>query len=324
MVRAVDGEVPIVFGVDVEPDIRPTSATDPIGLDGFDACIDWLEDLRGRFEHVTGRPVNYSWFLRMDPQIEVLGGSADALALNACPQLERLRRKGDTIGLHTHAGRWDRQGGEWIVDHGDPDWVGHCIRTAFGAYERVFGEPCRSHRFGDRWESPAALDLLASLGAVVDLTREPGKPATQRVDLSARATGEVPSSLHMRSVPTRHAQSAMWNLPLTAGDPGMALEMPIRVARRIRFAGQTFRRPLTIYRRYRSPAAYWEVVERVVDELPVPYIALVVRSDLPLTAQIDYARPIMEALVERPFARRLRFTGPTEVVTDLSSPAVDR
>jgi hypothetical protein len=313
----VEGEVPIVFGVDVEPDVRPTSATEPMGLDGFAACIDWLEALRPRFAEVTGKPVNYSWFVRMDPQMEVLGGSADSLAVRAFPQLDRLRSGGDKVGLHTHAGRWDRDRDAWIVDHGDPDWVAHCIRTAFGAYAEVFGEPCRIHRFGDRWESPAALDLLASLGAVVDLTREPGKPRTDRVDMSAAATGEIPSSLHMRSVPTRHGQSGMWTLPLTAGDPGMALSLPIRLARRIRFAGQTLRRPLTIYRSYSSPDAFWDVVERVVDDLPVPYIALVVRSDLPLTPPIEYARPIMEALVGRPFARRLRFTDPADVVAGL-------
>lgn len=324
MVLAVDGRVPIVFGVDVEPDVRPTSATDPIGLDGFAACIEWLEGLRTRFEDVTGRPVTYSWFLRMDPQIEVLAGSPDALAIAARPQLDRLRAAGDTIGLHTHAGRWDPDAGEFIVDHGDPDWVAHCIRTAFGTYERVFGEPCRSHRFGDRWESPAALDLLASLGTAVDLTREPGKPRTPRVDLSARATGEVPSSLHMRSVPTRHGETPMSTLPLTAGDPGPALPLPIRLARRIRFAGQTLIRPLTIYRSYRSPDAYWDVVERVVDDQPVPYVALVVRSDLPLTPQIDFAKPIMEALVGRPFARRLRFTAPADLVAEQASQATDR
>jgi hypothetical protein len=313
----MEGGVPIVFGVDVEPDVRPTSTTDALGLDGFAACIDWLEDLRPRFEEITGRPVNYSWFVRMDPQIEVLGGRADALAVLAYPELERLRRGGDKVGLHTHAGRWDREREEWIVDHGDPDWVAHCIRTAFDAYAQVFGEPCRFHRFGDRWESLAALDLLASLGAVVDLTREPGKPRTDRVDLSAMATGEIPCSLHLRSVPTRHRQSGMWQLPLTAGDPGRALAMPIRLARRIRFAGQTLRRPLTIYRSYRSPDAYWDVVERVVADLPVPYVALVVRSDLPLQPQIGYARPIMDALLTRPFARRLSFTGPAEVVADV-------
>ncbi|MGH2418669.1 MAG: hypothetical protein ACRDFY_10085, partial [Candidatus Limnocylindria bacterium] len=247
----MEQEVPIVFGVDVEPDVRPTTAKDSLGLDGFAACIGWLEELRPRFEDVTGRPVNYSWFLRMDPQIKVLGGSPEALAENAFAHLERLRGRGDTIGLHTHAGRWDPGGGEWIVDHGDPAWVAHCIQTAFDAYARVFGEACRCHRFGDRWESPAALDQLGSLGAAVDLTREPGKPRVDRVDLSARATGEVPSSLHIRSVPTRHRQSGMWQLPLTSGDPGAALPRLIRTARRIRFAGQTLRRPLTIYRRYR-------------------------------------------------------------------------
>ncbi len=315
--------MPIVFGVDVEPDSRTIVPGEPMGVDGFHACVAWLEDLRPRLEDATGRPVRFTWFFRMDPQIEALGGRPDALVMPLLPELDRLRARGDTIGLHTHMGRWDPATAGWLVDHGDPDWVAHCISTAFAAYAATFGEPCLRHRFGDRFMSPAALDLVGALGAEVDLTVEPGKPRTDRVDMTAPATGEIPSTLHLRSEPMRHASSNLWLLPLTAGDPGPALPWHIRLARHVRFAGQPLRRPLTLYRRYRSAAAYWEAVERTASDVTSPYLALVVRSDLPLTAEMTFARPLMDALLRTALVRRLGFTDPVEVVRHARTAAAD-
>ena len=202
---APSDRIPVVLAVDVEPDGRPAGADDPIVVDGFHATVEWLEELRPRLEAATAQPVQFAWFVRMDPQIAQLGGRADAVALAVLPQLLELRRRGDGIGLHTHAGRWDAGNRRWLVDHGDPAWVEQCIRTAFRAFHQTLGEPCRQHRFGDRWTSPAAFDLLAELGASVDLTEEPGKGRVKRVDTSADATGEIPSYRHLRSEPGRTA-----------------------------------------------------------------------------------------------------------------------
>ena len=313
----MDGQIPIVFGVDVEPDVRPIGKHDPIGLVGLAACIAWLDDLRPRLSDSSGTATVFSWFLRMDPQIEALAGRADAVGVRASTQLDELVAQGDLIGLHTHCGRWDPHREGWVADHADAEWVSHCVRTAFAAYAATFGAPCARHRFGDRFTSPAALDLIASLGARVDLTIEPGKPRTDRVDVTAFATGEIPSYRHLHSVPTRHGES-LWQLPLTAADPGPALPVAIRLARHVRFAGQPLHRPLTLYRAYRSADAFWDVVERLLDELPIPYIALIVRSDLPLQPQMAYAEPIMDALLRRSLARRLRFTDPLEIVGNLA------
>lgn len=318
---AVAAPVPIVLGVDVEPDSRTLVPGDRLALDGFAACVTWLENLRPRLEDATGRPVRFTWFLRMDPQIEALTGGPDALAASILPGLRRLQSRGDALGLHTHAGRWDAARRRWVVDHGDPAWVAHCARTAFASYAATFGEPCRRHRYGDRFTSRAALDLAAGLGARVDLTVEPGKPRTARVDVTAPATGEIPSSLHLRSEPMRHGDTDLWLLPLTAGDPGPALPWHIRTARRIRFAGQPLRRPLTLYRPYRTPDAYWDAVEETLSGVPTPYVALVVRSDLPLRPEMAYARPIMEALLHTTLVRRLRFADPLDVVEDARTAA---
>lgn len=302
------GRIPVVLAVDVEPDGKPAGAHDPIVVDGFRATVEWLEQLRPRLAEASGHPVGFAWFLRMDPQIETLGGRADALARAVLPELRELQRRGDGIGLHTHLGRWDDANRRWLVDHANPTWIEHCVRTAFRAYGQVLGEPCRQHRFGDRWVSPAALDLLAELGTVVDLSEEPGKGRIKRVDTSADATGEIPSYRHLRSEPRPHRDPRLWLLPLTSADPGPALALPIRLARRVRFFGQPLHRPLTLNRAWRSPDAYWSVVERALDRQRTPYLALAIRSDFVQHPDMIGMRSVLDALPSRALTSRLRFT----------------
>ena len=292
-------------------------------VDGFHATVEWLETLRPRLEAATAQPVQFAWFVRMDPQIAQLSGRADAVAKAVLPQLLELRRRGDGIGLHTHAGRWDAAIRRWLVDHGDPAWVEHCIRTSFRAYHETFGEACRQHRFGDRWTSPAAFDLLAELGASVDLTEEPGKGRVKRVDTSADATGEVPSYRHLHSEARPHRDPRLWLLPLFAADPGPALRLPIRVARRVRFLGQPLHRPLTLDRPWRSADAYWSVVERALERQHAPYLALAIRSDFVQRPDLTGMRTVLDALPSRPLASRLRFADAVGVVEMLrkASPA---
>ncbi len=316
-----NGSIPVVLAIDVEPDGKPHGRRDPIRVDGLAATVAWLDGLRPRLEAATGQPANVAWFVRMDPQIEAMGGHASAIVDLARPWLDRLVQRGDGIGLHTHGGRWDEAAGSWLVDHGDPGWMEHCTRTAFDAFATAFGAPCRQHRFGDRWSSPEALDLVAGLGATVDLTAEPGRRGEQRVDLSAPATGMVPSYLSMRSVPQPHRDSSLWLLPLTAGDPGPALPPIRRAARRLRFVGQPRHRPLQLDRAWRSPEAYWSVMERTLAGLPAPYIAWAVRSDLVLEPAFAVMRAILDALPSRALARRLQFTDAVAAIEQLRVPA---
>ena len=315
--------IPVVLAIDVEPDGKPEGPHDPIRMDGFRATREWLEALRPRLEAATGRPVAFAWFLRMDSQLETMGGSADALARAVLPELQELRRRGDGIGLHTHAGRWNPESGRWLVDHGSAAWIEHCVRTAYRAFEDVLGEGCRQHRFGDRWVSSEALDLLAELGTVVDLSEEPGKSRVKRVDTSADATGEIPSYRRLRSEPRPHRDPRLWLLPLTSADPGPALTLPIRLARRARFFGQPLHRPMTLNRAWRSPTAYWSVVERAVTGQRTPYLALAIRSDFILRPDMAGLRPVLDALPSRAFAARLRFTDAVGAIAMLRPAAAE-
>jgi len=182
--------VPITVGIDVEPDDRADPPGSGVRLDGFRATVAWLEGLRPRLADATGGPVAFTWYVRMDPQIEWLTGRPGGLVEGIQPELETLIGRGDAVGLHTHAGRWD--GSRWLADHGDPAWIRRCVETSARAYERLFGTVCAEHRFGDRWTGDALFDTLVDVGVEVDATVEPGRRPTRRVDLAIASTGRIP------------------------------------------------------------------------------------------------------------------------------------
>ena len=270
---AID-RIPVVLAIDIEPDGRPAGADDPIVVDGFHATMEWLEELRPRLEAATAHPVRFAWFVRMDPQIAQLGGRADAVATAVMPQLMELRRRGDGIGIHTACrpvgcGESALARRPWRPGLGralHPDRISRLprnVRRAVPAASVRRPVDQRLHAF----------DLLAELGALVDLTEEPGKGRVERVDTSADATGEIPSYRHLHSEARPHRDPRLWLLPLFSADPGPALTLPIRVIRRVRFLGQPLHRPLTLDRPWRSPDAYWSVVERALQRQPAPYLA---------------------------------------------------
>jgi hypothetical protein len=300
--------IPVVVAIDVEPDGRGSRPGSGVGLAGFHAVRARLEALRPRLETATGRAVGFAWFLRMDPQVELVAGRPDAIAIELRSSIAALRARGDGLGLHTHFGRWDPSRDGWLVDHGDPAWIDHVLRSSFATFASTFGEPCRQHRSGDRWSSPAAFDTVAELGALVDLTIEPGQRGTDNIDPTARATGRIPSYLDAAQTAHPHRDGPLWLLPLSAADPGPTLPVAKRWARRLRYLGQPLHRPLVLERAWPSPDAFWSLVERHLDEQPAPYLAIAIRSDVALEPRMAGVDAILEALLHRPLVRRLAFT----------------
>ena len=60
---------PIILTIDVEPDQRKTDARG--GWEGSIRLLPQLEEHRSRLEKATGRPVQFNWFIRADPQIRI-------------------------------------------------------------------------------------------------------------------------------------------------------------------------------------------------------------------------------------------------------------
>src|SRR5438105_15498872 len=172
-VTTAPGEpIPVALCFDVEPDEFQ------VGLEGrpwtgFERMVDRIGPLRDQLAAGTGRPAQFNWFVRMDPQITGSHGSSDWVVQRYGDRLEALRSAGDTIGLHPHGWRWDPGKQLWIADNGDADWLDHCVRVSFETYETTMGQVCRAVRMGDRFLSPRVVRLIAGLGGRYDLTAEP-------------------------------------------------------------------------------------------------------------------------------------------------------
>ncbi|MDE0802115.1 MAG: glycosyltransferase [Acidimicrobiales bacterium] len=221
--------LPVVLCVDVEPDPRvPPSSVEP--LHGFTALVDALPDVRRSLADVSGGAATFTWFVRSDPQIETMYGSATGLVDAHRDAFDRLDASGDEFGVHPHFWRLDDQG--WLHDVADEEWIDHCVSTSLDAFRRAFGRPCRLARCGDRHVSATAMRRLEDAGVVVDLTVEPGLGALATMQPGERARGIIPSSerapsgayrMHrddpFRSDPDR--RDAMVALPMTtAPTPG--------------------------------------------------------------------------------------------------------
>jgi hypothetical protein len=299
--------IPFVLAIDVEPDGRPARPGSGLPLDGIARTDTWLSALRPRLEDATGRPVSFAWYLRMDPQIAALAGSPGALVAAIRDRIDEWSARGDRLGLHTHAGRWNARVARWVVDHGNERWIRHCLHSSFAAFAAGFGTPCVEHRFGDRWSSDAAFGELAALGVEVDLTIEPGQRSVRRLDPTSDATGRIPSYLDARSEPTRHRDSGLWLLPLSSADPAPALPAFLRLARRLRHAGKPRHRPLLLARPWPSVDAYWDLVERTLDQQQLAYFACAIRSDT-ILHHAGRVEQLLDGLPRRRLARRVAFT----------------
>jgi hypothetical protein len=218
-------KLPVVVCIDVEPEGRAIDPDDRADWRGFESACDYFSALRPRLAAATRAPVHFSWFVRMDPQIERVYGSAAWAAIRYAELLRRLEDAGDEIGLHLHFWRFDDAAYRWFSDFADQHWIDHCVETSFAAFRRSFGRPCRSSRVGDRWLNDATVALLERLGARVDLTIEPGQgpPALEEPFVGAlpdyRSAPRAPYRPAASSflTPAGAAERQLWLLPLSTG-----------------------------------------------------------------------------------------------------------
>ena len=204
--------MPVVVGVDIEPDERLFSPDDNKPWKGFERIVELVDPLRTRLQQVTGGPVAFTWFLRMDPQVERTWGFPAWAAERYSSELQALRDAGDEIGLHTHTWRLDEERGEWIAEYADQAWAEHCLAVGCAAYEEAFGRPPRVHRFGDHFLSGPMLTELASHGIEADFSLEPGWPEVGPNGPWAheRWNGRLPD---LRKVPNRPFRSSEGRFP---------------------------------------------------------------------------------------------------------------
>ena len=221
-------KIPILICIDVEPDDREIDPDVRHDWKGFEKSYEFFTQLRPRLKAVTGSPVHFSWFLRMDPQIEHTYGSPTYVVTRYRDLLQKLSMMGDELGLHTHAWRWDEMSGTWSADVGNQEWINYCVNLSFESFRVAFNEPCLSFRFGDRWMNNATIELLERLGARVDLTLEPGQRVVSIGDLKERFTASLPDYAGVPRRPYRPSvhdfrktslwrKRALWMIPVSTG-----------------------------------------------------------------------------------------------------------
>ena len=250
-------KIPVIMCIDVEPDARQIDAHDRSDWAGFVRAYQFFNQLRPKLESATGSPVRFSWFLRMDPQIEYAYGSPSWVVARYPEIFRELDSAGDELGLHTHAWRWDDPSGRWVTDHGNQEWIEHCVRVSFLAFQQAIGRPCRSFRFGDHWMNNETMRLLEELGARFDLTVEPGRKRGCYPN-GELFTGSIPD---YRSVPRRPYRPSVANfkepgfpdsremqvIPLSTAKPGPpTIRRLLNIKRTVKYCLSGFRDPIPL------------------------------------------------------------------------------
>lgn len=291
-------KIPIIFCVDVEPDLRIIDRSTRVPWNGYQATHAYLPKLRERFEAVTGSPVHYTWFYRMDPQVEETYGSA-AWAVEQYPEhVAEYFEKGDELALHTHAYRWDNDEQAWIVDHGNQPWINHSLKVSFQAFEAALRRPCETFRFGDRFMNTETMRELERLGVRYELTAEPGVKSIPALNLKEIHTGLLPDCRGMAYAPYRPSASD-WRQPDPNKRDGIIvipmstgwglIEQPSQSwqAKTTRLVKSLLGRPWKPWHPFetlnlgRPSSSIRLIFDHLLESLEKPYIACVIRTSTP-------------------------------------------
>lgn len=320
--------IPIVLCIDVEPDARHLDLAAPSPWDGFRRTWEMLESCRGAIGRRSACAPRFSWFLRMDSQVQRGYGSL-AWVVDRHPELvDAIRAAGDHLGLHVHAWRWREDGNGWVIDYADRAWLDDCLTEAFAAFAAAVRASCTSFRFGDHWMDQATFARLEALGVEVDLTPEPGHGPASYYEPDIRFTGELPD---YRSVPVYPYRPSVrdyrvsdptrtrgpWVLPVTTSrvPPPLLHRLYRRITTR-RSWGDVSTALISHH-----PTLFGRIVEDALHR-PNPHLVLTLRSSA--VGNRWYAARVesnLVALLSRTEAARFVWVEPSAAVRLLSRPA---
>lgn len=328
-----DKQIPVVVGIDVEPDPRLTDPRHPDPWRGFEQLHPFIMELRTHLAARSRAHPQFCWFFRLDPQVaETYGDPAWALKRYE-REIAALVAAGDEIGVHTHAYRWEPTRANWIVDEANQAWVDHCVTSSCHAFEKFFHRSSRAHKFGDRWLSTATIARLETLGVRIDLTLEPGVRSPWMTPNEVH-TGAPPVWTHALRRPYRPSPEdflradpsgtrRLWLLPLSTWRVPWFVQLPRRTYHRLRPAhggptpgDESSQATVTLRPGFR-PYLFRSLVKRLLNSGEATHLALIFRSNegtSPLQRQ-RIATNLM-SLLSHPLANRVHFVGP-EAALDL-------
>lgn len=322
-------KIPIIFCIDVEPDDRKLDLIRPLPWSGFEASFLFFRELRGQIEANLRSTAYYSWFVRMDPQIEKAYGHAAWAVKHYSPYLEEMRRHGDEVGLHVHPTRWDEEGRDWVNDFSDLSWVKYCVRSSIKAFAQAMGRSCESFRFGDAWLDAEVLELLQEAGIQFDLTLEPGFSSRRMQKTNEKYLGTMPDLSQVPLHPYRcsksdfrlqdpHRKAGVWLIPLSTGRLSGIFDWALR-AYRVCFYRFISGRVWVTLNPFYNPPIFRQVMEGVLRSTENPYLALILRTDSVLHPYLRRnIKKNLKYLMTHPLKNRFVFSTPREAMTHLS------
>jgi len=332
----VSPTVPAFLHFDVEPDAFQLRKADPRAWTGFCAAFDFAARLRDALERAGGPRPRFSWYVRVDPQVEEACGRADDVLARFPDRFERLRAEGDSLGVHAHPIRWSRERASWVHDLADEGWLRECTSRSLDAFERATGSPARIYRAGAGVLHEAIVDVLDERGVEVELSLEPVRhwssdvrDVRTAVDASP-IVGECPDCSAAARTPYRPARGDFRRVG--GADARRIVLVPVTTAPRKRpptglalLARRVVGRPP----RPRStrvlyptdgrllPRSFWDLAAFQLTTMERPYLSLGVRTDAPGSALAERVEGLFLALASHALARRLRFVGPVREVEAL-------
>jgi hypothetical protein len=319
------GLIPIVISFDAEPNQFFIDQDQPEPWQGLDCAPEQLQPVRDRIEQRTGVPARFTWLIRLDEQIRVAYGTADWCLHAYSRQFGQLAAAGDQLGVHIHPYRLANDGGGWVHDYGNEDWVLNVTGSALDQFQKNFGHTAPVTSMGMGWMSTTAMNLLSSVGVQCDLTVTPGLPASPYDSQLGPTTGERPDTREVPRTPYRpashdwrradpHAAGGIVVVPGTVQEP-LALP-PAQYWPQVAWRKFRGHQPATNRLLFRlGPANYAGTVSALIRQQAQPLIVFQLRSAVcgspPLMRQIEAG---IDWLLQHPAADRFRFVTATEAL----------
>ena len=316
-------KIPIITCFDVEPDLRLIQREKKEPWLGYEQIQPILEELRSRLAEATQSSVHYSWYFRLDQQIETVYGSA-AWPLEKYENLVRQSEKArDEMGIHPHTYRWDEARNNWVAVHDEIDYGFAAIELSLSTYQSFFHHPCRSLRMGDRWIRDETIGFLEKHGIQYDLTLEPGQKSQPHVVRNELHTGSIPSFAGIPQKPYRPhkncfsrpdplRQDGLWMIPLSSEKIGGIKGALQRFNRQV-VRGKRHEQEYLTLNFEMKPWIFRSIAEQLLKKIKPSYLAIVSRTSV----AIDNRRNFLanwDYFLHHPLRARFVFSRPDEAM----------
>jgi hypothetical protein len=326
--------VPAFLSIDVEPDGLELSRSASSSWTGYDAMIEFTEQLRARLAERSGAAPSFGWYFRTDPQIGQTYGRPDYALAEYGQRIARLAACGDYFGVHAHTIRWSENHRRWVHDFSDRDWIAHATKSALDAYARWSGSPVQRFRAGAGFLTNDIIAIAEQGGVKVDLTLELGVAlgftwwrVASAVDNSPMVGRYTDCSMAPR-VPFRPSHGdfripagtdgrSIIMIPLTTGPAVRPRPAWRKLAQRL-ILGRGGCEVLYPSEDWPSEKYYWDLIERQIESMERPYLSLAIRTDPPDSIRRHKIYRMFNELANHRLAERLRFVDPLDAAARLA------